>query len=77
MKNQIINSLLTAILLTCAICTATANTQEKAATKSVSPPPEIWLEHDALGKAPTVNVQIGKKIYPFSFDTDGDITAWR
>lgn len=36
---------------------------------------EIKLEHDALGKAPTVNVEIGGKTYPFLFDTGGGITT--
>lgn len=35
---------------------------------------EIKLEHDALGKAPTINVQIGGKTYPFLFDSGGGLT---
>lgn len=35
---------------------------------------EIKLEHDVLGKAPTINVQIGAKTYPFLFDSGGGIT---
>ena len=38
-------------------------------------PVEIRLEHDALGKAPTINVEIGGKTYPFLFDTGGGITT--
>ena len=38
-------------------------------------PVEIKLEHDALGKAPTINVEIGGKTYPFLFDTGGGITT--
>lgn len=37
-------------------------------------PTEIKLEHDVLGKAPTINVQIGAKTYPFMFDSGGGIT---
>lgn len=39
-----------------------------------SGPLEIKLMHDALGKAPTINVRIGDKTYPFLFDTGGGIT---
>jgi hypothetical protein len=41
-------------------------------------PLEIKLEHDVLGKAPTINVQVGGsggKTYPFLFDTGGGITT--
>jgi hypothetical protein len=38
------------------------------------PAAEIKLEHNALGKAPTINIQIGAKTYPFLFDTGGGIT---
>ena len=34
-------------------------------------PVEIKLEHDALGEAPTINVEIGGKVYQFLFDTGG------
>ena len=39
-----------------------------------SQPIEIKLDHDALGKAPTVKVQIGSKTLPFLFDTGGGVT---
>lgn len=50
-----------------ACCGLTANAQTQ--------PVEIKLEHDALGKAPTINVQIGGKTYPFLFDTGAGITT--
>jgi predicted aspartyl protease len=37
-------------------------------------PVEIKLDHAALGKAPTVSVQIGKKTYPFLFDSGMGVT---
>lgn len=42
--------------------------------KIAAQPTEIKLEHDTLGKAPTINVQIGAKTYPFLFDSGGGIT---
>lgn len=55
---------------------ANANNVQAAKPKAGdhSQPLEIKLEHDALGKAPTINVQIGGKTYPFLFDTGGGIT---
>ena len=35
---------------------------------------EIKLDHTALGKAPTVSVQVGKKTYPFLFDSGMGVT---
>lgn len=46
-----------------------------AASAQTGKPVEINLEHDALGKAPTINVQIGGKTYSFLFDTGGGVTA--
>ena len=57
-----------AILLTVIVFAATASAQ-------ANQPVEIKLEHDALGKAPTIDVQIGGKTYPFLFDTGGGITT--
>ena len=57
-----------AILLTIFMFAAGLNAQTDS-------PVEIRLEHDALGKAPTINVQIGGKTYPFLFDTGGGITT--
>ena len=57
-----------AILLTIFMFGAGLNAQTDS-------PVEIRLEHDALGKAPTINVQIGGKTYPFLFDTGGGITT--
>ena len=42
--------------------------------KIAAQPMEIKLEHDTLGKAPTINVRIGAKTYPFLFDSGGGIT---
>ena len=73
MKNIFIDRLLTALLLAFTVYGQQLFAQ--AAKKvEVSQPTEIKLEHDALGKAPTVNVQIGAKTYPFLFDTGGGIT---
>lgn len=58
-----------AVVLTVILSVAAASAQNG------SQPVEIRLEHDALGKAPTINVQIGNKIYPFLFDTGGGITT--
>ena len=57
-----------AVLLTIILFAAFTNAQSNQ-------PVEIRLEHDALGKAPTINVEIGGKIYPFLFDTGGGITT--
>ncbi len=67
MKNQLINR----FKLGCFLMLIVGNLSLSAQTL----PTEIKLEHDALGKAPTINVQIGKKIYPFLFDTGGGITT--
>lgn len=48
---------------------------QTAKTSANLQPIEIKLEHDALGKAPTINVQVGSKTYPFLFDTGGGITT--
>jgi len=37
-------------------------------------PMDITLDHDALGRAPTIKVEIGGKTYPFLFDTGGGVT---
>jgi hypothetical protein len=58
------------ILLTIILCGAAAIAQT-----TENQPIEIRLEHDALGKAPTINVQVGSKTYPFLFDTGGGITT--
>ena len=57
-------------LLTIILCGAAAIAQP-----TETQPVEIRLEHDALGKAPTINVQVGSKTYPFLFDTGGGITT--
>lgn len=53
----------------------TATNAQMTKPSTGSQPIEINLEHDALGKAPTINVQIGSKTYPFLFDTGGGITT--
>src|SRR5687768_2675459 len=68
MKTYSIDRLLTNFFLICAFCILNIQAQ-------TAKPLEIKFEHDALGKAPTVNVQIGKKTYPFLFDTGGGITT--
>lgn len=67
MKNQIINRFKLAFFLMLVAGSLNLNAQ-------TSSPTEIKLEHDVLGKAPTINVQIGAKTYPFLFDTGGGIT---
>lgn len=37
-------------------------------------PVELKLDHSALGKAPTVSVQVGDKTYPFLFDSGMGVT---
>lgn len=63
MKNQIINRFKLAFFLMLVV----GNLNLYAQT-------DIRLEHDTLGKAATINVQIGAKTYPFLFDTGGGIT---
>ena len=67
MKITIYMKQLFAILLTVLLCGATLSAQNNR-------PVEIKLEHDALGKAATVNVQIGTKTYPFLLDTGSGVT---
>lgn len=47
---------------------------QAAKTSRNSQPIDIKLDHDALGRAPTIKVQIGNKTLPFLFDTGGGIT---
>jgi hypothetical protein len=63
------------VLLSCVYVVGFLTIAAQQSSKTASQPVEIKLEHDALGKAPTINVQIGKKIYPFLFDTGGGITT--
>ena len=58
-----------AILLMLAVC------GQGLAQTADGQPIEIKLEHDVLGKAPTINVQVGAKSYPFLLDTGGGITT--
>jgi len=67
MKNQIINRFKLLFFLIIAVGFVKSEAQ-------TSSPSEIKLQHDALGKAPTINVQIGAKTYPFLFDSGGGIT---
>lgn len=62
------------IVFTALLFAAAANAQ-LSKSNLADQPIEIKLEHDALGKAPTINVQIGSKTYPFLFDTGGGITT--
>jgi hypothetical protein len=71
MKNQFITKLLMMSLLVCAVCAESVNAQMAT---GVSQPVEIKLDHDALGKAPTVKVQLGRQTLPFLFDTGGGVT---
>lgn len=64
-----------AIILFAVILSVGAVGAQATKTNNETPPVEIRLEHDALGKAPTINVQIGGKTYPFLFDTGGGITT--
>ena len=66
---QLFGILFTVILL------GTAASAQMTKPSTGNQPIEINLEHDALGKAPTINVQIGGKTYPFLFDTGGGITT--
>jgi hypothetical protein len=61
------------LILTIFAFQASAQANEKST--AFSQPVEIRLEHDALGKAPTINVEVGGKIYPFLFDSGGGITT--
>lgn len=74
MKNKFTNRFLRQLFLVIAICSVQISAQTTK-SNNANQPLEIKLEHDALGKAPTINVQIGKKIYPFLFDTGGGITT--
>jgi hypothetical protein len=47
---------------------------QTAITGGNAQPVEIKLDHDALGRAPTVKVQIGSKTLPFMFDSGGGVT---
>lgn len=67
MKNQIINRFKSVFFLVLVVGSFNLYAQN-------SSPAEIKLEHDTLGKAPTINVQIGGKTYPFLFDSGGGIT---
>lgn len=67
MKNQIINRFKSVLFLMLLAGSLNLDAQTLS-------PVEIKLQHDVLGKAPTVNVQIGAKTYPFLFDTGGGIT---
>ncbi len=74
MKNQLKKCFFSALFFALAACGQhiIAQTSKPA---EISKPTEIKLEHDALGKAPTINVQVGKKTYLFLFDTGGGITT--
>ena len=67
MKNQIINRFKLVFFLLIVVGCVKLNAQ-------TSSPTEIKLQHDALGKAPTINVQIGGRTVPFLFDTGGGNT---
>lgn len=67
MKDQIINRFRLILFLILVAGSLNLDAQ-------TSSPAEIKLEHDILGKAPTINIQIGAKTYPFLFDTGGGIT---
>ncbi|MDQ4121193.1 MAG: hypothetical protein M3209_07090 [Acidobacteriota bacterium] len=66
---------LTAILFAVLVFGTSVVDAQTEKTNNVTQPIEIKLEHDVLGKAPTINVQVGDKIYPFLFDTGGGITT--
>lgn len=66
-KNKLKNYVLSLLIAAFAICGQQIIAQ-------TSTPTEIKLEHDALGKAPTINVQIGGRTLPFLFDTGGGNT---
>ena len=73
MKNVFLNRLLAAVCLIFTAFALQAAAQTTAAAALVQPL-EIKLNHDALGKAATVNLQIGGKTYPFLLDTGSGIT---
>jgi hypothetical protein len=78
MKNKIkrVQKFALAMFLGLALCGSGAKGQTaQLKSNADNSPTEIKLEHDALGKAPTINVQVGNKTYPFLFDTGGGITT--
>jgi hypothetical protein len=73
MNKKLFNKLIAAIFvgLISIVGAASAQTPKTGAS---SQPIKLKLDHDALGKAPTVKVQIGSKTLPFLFDTGGGVT---
>lgn len=75
MKNQLTKHIISALFLVLVISCGQQIIAQTSKPAEILRPTKIKLEHDALGKAPTINVQIGKKTYPFLFDTGGGITT--
>jgi hypothetical protein len=73
MNRKLFNKIITVLLAGLVSIVGSAPAQI-AKTSADLPPIELKLDHDALGKAPTVKVQIGSKTLPFLFDTGGGVT---